>query len=199
MRERDLVDRAKAGDPDAFAELVERHQQAVFSFLFRYAGQTADAEDLCQEVFVRALRNIKRFRGQSRIRTWLFAIAANLARDWQRRERRRRKAEIPADDAALADCPDGKTRNGPEASGARELAEGVRRVIGSLPPRERTAVVLRTYHDLEYEEIAQVIGCSTNAVGSLLFRARRRLAARLAHFVDEAANPARRVTRLKSL
>jgi len=120
MNERDLVERAKAGSAQALRRLVERHQEALYAFLYRFVGHEADAKDLCQEVFVKALRNLKTFEGGSRLRTWLFAIAADAARDRLRLTRRemgrahagepgliRMRAADPGGVAAMAGYADG--------------------------------------------------------------------------------------------
>ena len=165
--------------PAGFSDIVERHHEAVYGFILRYVGNTADAEDLCQEVFLRALRKIHRFRGESHVRTWLFAIAANLARDWHRGAGRRKRREVSVEDGVLADHIDNSGPPAVEVAAAKERAEAVRTAIGALPEREKTALLLRVYQGLEYEEIGEAIGCSANAVGSLLCRARKRLAADL--------------------
>ena len=182
MDERELVERAKAGSAEAVSRLVERHQDPLYAFLYRFVGHEADAEDLCQEVFVKALRNLKTFEGGSRFRTWLFAIAANAARDRLRR-RRRENGRAYADESELARMA-APARSDPETVVIMERRDAVHDAIAALPPRERVAVILSTWHELSYAEIGGVIECSPNAVGSLLCRARKRLASRLADWAD---------------
>ena len=184
MEDYDLVARAKQGCPEARAELVERYQEPIFRFLYRVAGQSADAEDLTQEVFLRAFRKLDTFRSRSRLGTWLFAIAANTARNWHRNERRRRHLHLSASDDANSSglhLAASSTVNRPEAG---ESAQAVRRAVGSLRPRERMALVLKTYEGLSYEEIGTVMGCSNSAVRNLLYRARKQLAEKLRHVMD---------------
>jgi len=179
MDERDLVARAKAGCPDARAELVERHQRPLFAFLCRYVGQAADAEDLCQQVFLQALRNLNGFRSKSQFRTWLLAIAANAARSWRRDEHRRKRLQNGFNATHALEGVVGSDNTNADAAEKAESAEAVRHAVGSLPTRERTAILLRMYHELSYEEIATVMACSTTTVRNLLYRARRRLAVTL--------------------
>lgn len=183
MEERDLVEAARAGSTEAVSQLVERCQDPLFAFLYRYVGHEADAEDLCQEVFVKALRKLKSFRGESRFQTWLFAIAANAARDWLRRERPRQAFRKEGDESGFARMCAAEG-GGAETAVALERKSAVREAIKTLPARERAAVILSTYHDLSYGEIAGVIECSPNAVGSLLCRARKRLAEKLKVWAD---------------
>ena len=185
MTEQEMVAGAQEGLADAQAQLVNLHKEPVFGFLYRYVGNADDAEDLCQEVFIRALGKIGGFRLKSRLGTWLFAIAANVARDHLRRETRRRKRREAYDEAGMsevaADC-----ESGCDEAVAEERNGAVRDAVALLPERERTAVLLRTYQEYDYQEIAEVLGCSVRAVGPLLYRARRRLAENLSTLVEGA-------------
>ena len=182
--ERDVVARAKAGCPAARADLVQRHQESVFAFVYRYVGQIADAEDLCQEVFLIAFQSLNGFRSESRLRTWLLAIASNRARNWLRREHRRREIGSEHRDRQSDEDVTADGDASAEAVAKTESAAIVRRAIGSLPAREKEAILLRTYHQLSYQEIGNTVGCSIPTVRNLLYRARRQLAAKLGPLMD---------------
>ncbi len=181
MEERELVARARNGCPEAWGELVDRFHGRIFAFLHRCVGQAADAEDLCQDVFLRAFQKLDSFRSESRLSTWLYAIAANVARNWHRSESRRRRLRLAG--SGGGDGPNVAAPAG-DALERREPAEAVRCAVGSLRLRERTALILRTYEGLSYEEIGTVMNCSPSVVRNLLYRARKRLAAKLRHLMS---------------
>ncbi len=189
MDEKDLVTRAQAGCREALEQLVVRYQESLFSFLYRYVGQAADAEDLSQEVFMKALRNIDGFRRESSLGTWLFAIAANTARDWQRKKARRDGRHVTIADSGAMEVATSVREDPSQVAADGESARAVRDAVATLAARERAAVILRTYHGLGYGQVAQVIGCSRAAVGPLLYRARKHLEARLRFLTD--AEPAK--------
>ncbi len=183
MEQWDFVARAKDGCPKAQAELVERFQRPLFSFLYRFVGDSAAAEELCQDVFLRAFRSLNGLRSADRLSTWLFTIAANAARNWRRNEGRSRHVQL----SAVRVQEERDERADSRTNGTREQAhnaEMVRQAVAMLPVRERTALVLRVYHEHSYEQIGAVMGCSTSVVRNLLYRARRRLAARLRKLVE---------------
>ncbi len=174
MTETVLVERAREGRAEAVAIFVERYQEPIYAFIYRYVGNAADAEDITQEVFVKALGSLDRFEGRSSLATWLFAIAANAARDFLRRRRQPEPLDLDDIERCLPAAPGG-TSCAVERTLAAERRQAVREAIDALPPRERTAVLLRTYHDRTYEEIGEVLGCTANAVGIILTRARQRM------------------------
>jgi RNA polymerase sigma-70 factor (ECF subfamily) len=141
--------------------LFELHHLAVFRYLLRQTGLRADAEDLTQEVFLRALRAIDGYEHQGRDRAWLFSIAHNLVVDGSRRARR-----LPRIDAGVA--PDSLASNGDATLDALALEQA----IGRLPALEREALVLREVVGLSYAEIAEVTGAKPDAVAARLYRAR---------------------------
>jgi len=172
-QERELVRRAKAGDHDAFAEIVNGHQQAVFNVAYRLLGNVADAEDSAQEAFIRAYQFLGTFDLERPIAPWLKRIAANVCLN--RLEGQRAFSVL---DDELAPLPDPNA--GPEAlSVARHRDERIRFELSRLPPRYRAVIELRHFQDLSYEEIASELKRPLSDIKSDLFRARKLLAEQL--------------------
>jgi len=170
-----LILAAGRGDRDAFGVLVERCHHDVVNFIDRYLGFTDGhiAEDLAQEVFLSAWKAAPSFRPRAKVQTWLLRIATNLCLNHRRDSRLRVTVSLSAQDAEVGQAMDAKQ---PDAVLiAREQTEAVRKVIAALPPKQRTAIVLRHFHELSYSEIAGVLTTSVSAVESLLFRARQTL------------------------
>jgi RNA polymerase sigma-70 factor (ECF subfamily) len=177
-REAMLVQRCAAGEEMACAELVAEHQRMVVQLAMNLLGDRDEALDLSQEVFLRVFRTIQRFRGQSSLRTWIYRIAVNQARNRHRFWRRRHRADQVSLDQHIA--AHGEFRSTGEATPDRllaqkELAERLQHALDSLPFDQRTAIVLREVDGLSYEEIAFSLGVAIGTVKSRLTRARRAL------------------------
>jgi RNA polymerase sigma-70 factor (ECF subfamily) len=165
-----LVRQSQSGDPKAFESLMIRHQRMIFSLTYRMTGSVADAEDLAQETFIRAYRNIGSYRAVSKFSTWLYRIAINVCLTWRQRETRR--VEVQADWVNRADSqgPVGESgRNGSEL-GARAHA-----ALLTLPPKQRAAIALTVYEGLSHAEVARILGCSETTVSWRVFVARKKL------------------------
>ncbi|MFN2115384.1 MAG: RNA polymerase sigma factor [Anaerolineae bacterium] len=172
-----LVDSARAGDRDAFEQLVEAYSKPVYNLAFRMLGNGRDAEDASQEAFLRAYRALGSYDRSRPFSTWLLSITAHHCID---RLRRRKGNEISLDGLPTWRWVPAATID-PERSAERaDQADRVRQLLDDLPESYRLVVVLRYWHDLGYSEIASVIGESESAVKSRLHRARRQLAAALA-------------------
>jgi RNA polymerase sigma-70 factor (ECF subfamily) len=174
--ERELIHRARAGDEDAFAELVMMHADRVYGALRRFGLDPAEADEVAQEVFVRAWRGLPRFEERARFSTWLYRIAFNEA---QRRLSRRpppRAETIDADrDDPVVSLPE-SARLGPEAQTLdREFEQTLDRALDELPPDWRSAVVLRDIEGLSTEEAAEIAGVGQAAFKSRLHRGRLQL------------------------
>jgi len=178
--ERDLIRRARDGDDDAFGRLVEMHQDRVYRTAARLVGPE-DALDVAQEVFLRAHRELGRFRGRSALSTWLYRMAVNTALN-QLRGKRRELARRESFGPGVSPGPPAPDR--PLLEG--ELREAVWRAIDALPERQRTAVTLHRFEGLSAVAVGEVMGLSTGAVESLLHRAKRTL---LHSFSDAGLGP----------
>jgi RNA polymerase sigma-70 factor (ECF subfamily) len=182
-REAELIRRCAAGDEAASAELVAEHQRMVFQLACNLLGDRDEALDLSQEVFLRVFRTIHQFRGQSQLRTWIYRIVVNQARNRQRWWRRRfRSQQVSLDQHLEAHGDDLAGRDGvlPDRIFAqKQLADRLARALDGLPFDERTAIVLREIDGLRYDEIAYSLGVTLGTVKSRLTRARQALRAAL--------------------
>jgi RNA polymerase sigma-70 factor (ECF subfamily) len=177
-REATLVQRCAASDDQACAELVAEHQRMVIQLAINLLGDRDEALDLSQEVFLRVFRTIHRFRGQSSLRTWIYRIAVNQARNRHRFWRRRhRDAQVSLDEhmAAHGELPSSGEAGPDRVLAQKELALRLQRALDRLPFDQRTAIVLREVDGLSYEEIAFSLGVAIGTVKSRLTRARQTL------------------------
>lgn len=158
----DLVVRLAQGDESALAELLRRYERAVTGFLYRHTGGR-DVEDLYQETWLRVSRHAARFDGSRRFSTWLFQIALNQSRDWHRRR--------PPEPTSLE--PEVASTGGLARSEARTDAA---RLLSELPEAQREAVILRFYHDLGEDQMAEILSCPKGTVKSRLHHGLARLA-----------------------
>jgi len=159
---------AGRGDREAFADLIERHQGAVIQFIFRFLGTVGrdTAEDLAQDVFLKAWTSARSYRPKAKVLTWLLHLARNTALNYRRGQRLRRT--VPLEHAGE------RAAAGPADAGAAsaERAAEVQAAIAALPDKQRATIILRHYLGLAYTDIAETQGVSIAAVESLLFRAR---------------------------
>ncbi|MFO7694138.1 MAG: sigma-70 family RNA polymerase sigma factor [Vicinamibacterales bacterium] len=163
--DRHLVELCLGGRIEAFDFIVERHQRAVYQLCFRFVRRHEDAADLTQEVFLRAYRGLRRFRGDSALGTWLYRIGVNVCLN---HASARRTPETSLDDAPqIAAAGDD-----PASSLVRaERGARVRAAVARLPRKQRAALVLRVYQDLSHGEIASVLGTTVGAVKANVFHA----------------------------
>ena len=167
-----LVERAKAGDREAFNQLVRVTHSDAYALALRITGNTEDARDVVQETYLRAYRSIGRFRGDAQFSTWLYRIVANCSATHLSRRQRHRHDELGADH----DVIDTRPEHDPAMQGdLAELRASLDAAIGELPPRLRAVVVLRDMYDLPHEAIATELGISVTAAKVRLHRARKRL------------------------
>jgi len=181
-REASLVQRCAAHDEDACAELVTEHQRMVYQLSLNLLNDHNEALDLSQEVFLRVFRTIHTFRGHSSLRTWIYRIVVNQARNRQRWWRRRHRAQQVSLDQHIQDHGDLPERvsSGPDRLvGQKQLGERIRRALDALPFDQKTAIVLREIDGLSYEEIGFSLGIAVGTVKSRLARAREGLRAEL--------------------
>jgi RNA polymerase sigma-70 factor (ECF subfamily) len=161
--EGEAIAACQRGEREAFDALVVRYQRDIYRLCYRYVNNHEDANDLVQEVFLRAWRAIGRFRGQSRFSTWLYRIAVNACLNF-RAARRVPMRELPD---TLADpglpAPDRVLRE--------EKARRVRKAVGRLPEKQRATLILKVYHELTHQEVADVLGSTVGTVKANLFHA----------------------------
>jgi RNA polymerase sigma-70 factor, ECF subfamily len=183
----------KAGDEASFELLLRRYRTPLVNFLYRIVRDAATAEDLAQEVFLRVYRARKQYSPSAKFTTWLFRIATNLALNSIRDNRHRRmesSLDAPGDDedSAPRDLPSRDMRID-EHMMERDRCDFIRRAIWSLPEKQRVAVLLHKYEEMDYGEIARILECSESALKSLLFRAYETLRVQLAPLIAQPAQP----------
>ena len=182
-REASLIQRCAARDEDACAELVNEHQRMVYQLALNLLNDHNEALDLSQEVFLRVFRTIHAFRGQSSLRTWIYRIVVNQARNrqrWWRRRHRSQQVSLDQHIEAHGDLPESRDDASPDrVLGQKRLAEQIREALERLPFDQKTAIVLREIDGLSYEEIGFSLGIAVGTVKSRLARAREGLRAQL--------------------
>jgi RNA polymerase sigma-70 factor, ECF subfamily len=183
----------KAGDDESFELLLQKYRTPLVNFLHRMVRDSATAEDLAQEVFLRVYRARRKYEASAKFTTWLFRIATNLALNSLRDGRYRRwevSLDAPSDeDEAPLDVPAREARIDARLV-ERDRAELIRRALLRLPEKQRAAVLLHKYQEMDYAEIARALDCSESALKSLLFRAYETLRVELAPLVGLLAGPA---------
>jgi RNA polymerase sigma-70 factor, ECF subfamily len=178
-----LMLRVKDGDSASYALLLEKHRSAIVYFLYRMVQDYAVSEELGQEVFLRVYRSRATYEPTAKFTTWLFRIAAHLALNWLRDGRNERGQERIDDDSEIGpNLQISDQRPSIEQSLLHEAKMlEIRQAILALPGKQRAAVLMHKFEEMEYSQIAGALGCSESAVKSLLFRAYESLRARLAH------------------
>lgn len=167
----ELVARSIGGDTESFNQLILRWERPIYALAYRVIGREEDARDVCQETFLRAFRALSGFRGQAKFSSWLYRIALNLCRDWIRRERRAPVVQ-PPDDTDLADlaAAQGPTESIEDLVARHDLSRAVSRAMALLPEEQRTAIILKEYHGLTFQEIADLVGCPLSTVKTRLYQ-----------------------------
>ena len=172
-----LLDAARHGSPDAFREIIAGHQEMIYRFCFKWCGNVEDAQELCQDTFVRAWRNLDQYEPRRRFSHWLYRIALNLCRDHHKSKRsrqRQRTESLDREESPSLPCPRAlPDENLAQAHDLEKLGRG----IDSLAPKLRAVLILRTQEGLTQEECAEILNCSIRAVEGRLYRARRELQA----------------------
>ncbi len=185
--DKELVRRVQQGDRRAFDLLFSRYQLKILSLVSRYLRDPQDVEDVTQEAFIKAFRALPRFRGDSAFYTWLYRIAINTAKNHLvARSRRPPGTDVDVEDAEFMDGADLlRESESPEAALARdELSEAIDEAIGQLPDDLKSAVTLREFDGLSYEQIAQIMDCPVGTVRSRIFRARESIDQHIAPLIS---------------
>src|SRR5947209_5056258 len=184
----DIMLRVKAGDDSAFDYLVQKYRRPIVSFMYRMAHNSATAEELAQEVFLRVYRSRENYEPSAKFSTWLYRIATNLgvnhARD-TRHERAENTVNLDEPDTETGQTPDlaDKTPTVEEEILRRERLMAIRQKIEALPERQKMAVLMHKYQQMDYRQIADVLKLSESATKSLLFRAYETLRTQLKEFI----------------
>lgn len=177
----ELVARATAGDQDAFGQLVARWERPIYALAYRTLRREEEARDVVQDAFLRAYRGLKGFKGEAKFSSWLYRITLNLCRDWMRKERRAPVAQVPegTDPLDLADQQAAPTESVEDLVARREMSAAVQLAMAELPEEQRTAIMLKEYHGLTFQEIAEMLDCPLSTVKTRLYQGlsvlRRRL------------------------
>ena len=180
--EKALVQKAKAGDRDAFAALVSAYEGKIYNLALRYLGNREDAMDASQEVFLRVFRFLPGFQEESGFSTWIYRIGVNVCKDMlaKRAKRGELSLELPDEEEDYRTAEVADSRYDPEAIVEQaDLRESLAEAIGQLPQQQREMIVLRDIQGLSYEEIGQVLSLEAGTVKSRLSRARENLRKKL--------------------
>ena len=183
----EIMLRVSAGDDTGFAFLIEKYRKQIIHFMFRMVGNQAVAEELAQEVFLRVYRSRESYRAEAKFTTWLYRIATNLGMNWARDHKHERAAQN-----VYLNEPDPETGSTPDVADSRTTVEqtmlrdermaAIRAQVLALPERQRQAVLMHKYQEMDYREIGAVLKLSESATKSLLFRAYQTLRERLKEF-----------------
>jgi len=177
LSEAALVDACLAGRAGAFDLVVERHRRSVYQLCYRFAGNHEDASDLSQDVFLRAYRGLRGFRGQSSLSTWLYRIGVNVCLSRASAGASLEKIIEPIEERQYVDT---RIESAADRLLREERGARVRAAIAELPRKQRATLILRVYHEMSHQEIADVLGSSVGAVKTNFFHALGNLKKRLA-------------------
>jgi RNA polymerase sigma-70 factor (ECF subfamily) len=168
----ELVDRSKTGDKESFNQLVRRWERPIFALAYRTLGREEDARDVTQETFLRAFRALPGFKGDAKFSSWLYRIALNLCRDWMRKDRRTPVVAVPegVDVEQLASEHQQHTASVEDLAARAELSRGVARAMEHLPEEQRTAILLKEYHGLTFQEIADMTNCPLSTAKTRVYQ-----------------------------
>jgi RNA polymerase sigma-70 factor, ECF subfamily len=183
-----LVERVQAGDKRAFDVLVSKYQRRLMRLVSRLVHDTAEAEDVVQETFIKAYRALRHFRGDAAFYTWLYRIGINTAKNYLVTQGRRTPTSSDTDAEQAESFDDGqrlRDNNTPESVlASKQIAATVNAAMDVLPIELRTAIVLREIEGLSYEEISEIMACPIGTVRSRIFRAREVIAEKLKPLLD---------------
>lgn len=193
--ERRWIQQAQGGDDVAFGRLVEAYQRPVFNLCYRMLGDAAEAEDAAQETFLRAYTRLASYDSQRKFSSWLLAVASHHCID---RMRRRRMVVVSLDDLPPWSWLPDPNPEPEEVTEDKQAAENVHALLDELPSEYRAAVILRYWHELSYQEIAEMQDTTVSAIKSRLFRARQMMAAAQEE-KQSLRHPSSRLSEMRSL
>jgi RNA polymerase sigma-70 factor (ECF subfamily) len=167
----ELVARSMGGDLDSFNQLVLRWERPIYALAYRVIGREEDARDVAQETFLRAFRALSGFKGQAKFSSWLYRITLNLCRDWIRKERRTPVSQPPEGIDIIELAGEGTPAESIEQLvGRKQLGRAVSKAMAMLPEEQRTAIILKEYHGLTFQEIAEMLDCPLSTVKTRLYQ-----------------------------
>jgi RNA polymerase sigma-70 factor (ECF subfamily) len=171
MSDEELVARSRGGDLDSFNQLVLRWERPIYALAYRVIGREEDARDVTQETFLRAFRALSGFKGQAKFSSWLYRITLNLCRDWIRKERRTPVTPTP-EGVDLVELAGEATPSESieDLVSRKQLSEAVAKAMALLPEEQRTAIILKEYHGLTFQEIADLLDCPLSTVKTRLYQ-----------------------------
>jgi RNA polymerase sigma-70 factor (ECF subfamily) len=167
----ELVTLSQGGDLDSFNQLVLRWERPIYALAYRVIGREEEARDVAQETFLRAFRAIKGFKGQAKFSSWLYRITLNLCRDWIRKERRAPVSQAPEGIDIIELAGEATPSESIEdLVGRKQLGLAVSKAMAMLPEEQRTAIILKEYHGLTFQEIADLLDCPLSTVKTRLYQ-----------------------------
>ena len=167
----ELVTLSQGGDLDSFNQLVLRWERPIYALAYRVIGREEDARDVAQETFLRAFRALSGFKGQAKFSSWLYRITLNLCRDWIRKEKRTPVSQAPEGIDIIELAGEGTPAESIEQLvGRKELGRAVSKAMAMLPEEQRTAIILKEYHGLTFQEIADMLDCPLSTVKTRLYQ-----------------------------
>ncbi len=193
VTDEELVARAQAGDLESFNQLVARWERPIYALAYRTLSREEDARDVVQEAFLRAFRGLKGFKGQAKFSSWLYRITLNLCRDWMRKARRAPLIQVPENEDGLdmAEQMPSPAESVEELVNRREMSRAVAKAMAELPEEQRTAILMKEFHGLTFQEIADALDCPLSTVKTRLYQGlsvlRRRLERDARQQADEAS------------
>jgi len=169
MEDRELIILFLKGDTSAFNALVRRHQRPLYNYLLKMVGNGDDAADLCQKVFIRCFKSLRKLNDKEKFTSWMYTIAVNQVRDHWRKRKELLILDSDAGEGSLIDKLQGELPAPDELSESGSRAEVVRKALEMLPPEQKEVLILKIYQGLKFSEIAEVVGAPLNTVKSRLY------------------------------
>jgi RNA polymerase sigma-70 factor, ECF subfamily len=172
VTDEELVARSIAGDTKSFDQLILRWERPIYALAYRQIGREEDARDIVQDAFLRAFRALPGFKGEAKFSSWLYRITLNLCRDFMRRARRAPFAPTPegVDVEDMASAERSTAESIEDVLTRQDLGRHVARAMGTLPEEQRSAILLKEYHGLTFQEIAELQGCPLSTVKTRLYQ-----------------------------
>lgn len=186
MPDEELMRLVQQGRLDAFEVLARRYENKFVNFLYRFVGNRSIAEDICQQAFLKIYRNRNKYRNTGKCSTWMYTVVANLARDWLRKNKRFVFVSLDApvnENTEIIDFYESPEPSSSKKLENKETARVVQKAVDSLPKHQKLAVILSHYDNLNYSDIAKIMGCSKGTVKSRIFRAKSRLKEMLTAYI----------------